>query len=122
MQVIALRPVQPLRRWCRACGLVSSADSLGCAHCQAPVRAVRDVSATFNSGENVQHNVVNIETVNHLGDVRESLDSLHEVDYESRRPSFLRQIGTFVFACFLGIILVFGLCTIAVCALLYICH
>ncbi len=125
MQVMQLRPVQPLRRWCRSCGLPGPANQPGCAHCQTPTRAVRDVSATFNSGENVQHNVVNIESIGHLGDIRESLDELRNVDeYERRpaRPSFLRQVGTFACAFVLGVLLVFGLLVILICGLLYACH
>jgi len=124
MQAIQMRPIQPLRRWCRSCGLPGPANQSGCAFCQAPTRVVRDVSATFNSGENVQHNVVNIETVNHLSDVSDSLSRLREVDDEPRpaRPSFLRQVAVFACAFVLGVVLVFSLLAILICGLLYACH
>jgi hypothetical protein len=91
-----------------------------------PVRALRDVSATYNSGENVQNNVVNIETVNHLGEIGDSLGRLAAVDdYERRRPagpSFLRTAGTFACAFVLGVLLVFGILVILICGLLYAVH
>jgi len=57
-----------LRRWCRACGLPSPANRPRCVHCNAdpqvrPHGTLRDVSSTNNVGENVQHNVINVENL-----------------------------------------------------------